>query len=134
MKTIYTPTPLASHPDEVRVISKRFGQGARDIDRYIALDGYKAARKALEMQPDDIINEVKASGLRGRGGAGFATGMKWSFIPKQSQSPKYILINGDESEPATCKDRLLVEYDPHAIIEGVVIAGRAVGAHRGYIK
>ena len=65
MKTIYSPTPLVSHPDEVRIISKRFSQGAREIDRYIALDGYKAARKALEMQPDDIINEVKASGLRG---------------------------------------------------------------------
>ena len=133
MKTIYTQTPLVTHADEVRIISKRFGQGAQSIARYLELDGYKAARKALEMQPDDIINEVKASGLRGRGGAGFATGMKWSFIPKQSEAPKYILINGDESEPATCKDRLLVEYDPHAIIEGVIIAGLAVGSELGFI-
>ena len=127
MKTIYTQTPLVTHADEVRIISKSFGQGAQEIDRYIELDGYKAARKALEMQPDDIINEVKASGLRGRGGAGFATGMKWSFVPKQSEAPKYILVNGDESEPATCKDRLLAEYDPHAIIEGTIIAGLTPG-------
>src|SRR5579859_6994376 len=86
---------LVSHPDEVRVVSRRFGQGAADIDRYIALDGYKAVRKALTMQPDAIINEVKNSGLRGRGGAGFSTGMKWSFVPKQSAKPKYVLCNGD---------------------------------------
>ena len=67
---------LVSHPDEVKMVSKRFGQGATDIDRYLALDGYKAVRKALGMKPDDIINEVKNSGLRGRGGAGFNTGMK----------------------------------------------------------
>jgi len=133
VKTILTPTPLVSHPDEVRIVSKRFGQGATSIDRYIELDGYKAARKALEMQPEDIINEVKVSALRGRGGAGFPTGMKWSFIPKQSDADKYILVNGDESEPATCKDRLIVEYDPHSVIEGTIIAGLAVGAKLGFI-
>ena len=94
---------LVSHPDEVRVISKRFGKGATNIDRYLELDGYQAVRKALGMEPDAIINEVKNSGLRGRGGAGFSTGMKWSFVPKQSQKPKYVLVNGDESEPGTCK-------------------------------
>ncbi len=73
---------LVSHPDEVKVVSKRFGQGATNIDRYLELDGYKAVRKALAMQPDAIINEVKNSGLRGRGGAGFNTGLKWSFVPK----------------------------------------------------
>jgi NADH-quinone oxidoreductase subunit F len=133
MKTAYNPTPLMSHPDEVRIISKRWGQNALDIDRYIELDGYKAARKALEMQPDDIIAEVKTSALRGRGGAGFPTGMKWGFVPKQSDSPKYILVNGDESEPATCKDRLIVEYDCHAVIEGMIIAGLAVGAKLGFL-
>ena len=133
MKTIATPTPLFSHPDEVRVISKRFGKGATEIDRYVELEGYKAAQKALTMQPDDIINEVKTSNLRGRGGAGFPTGMKWSFVPKQSDKPKYILVNGDESEPGTCKDRLIAEYDPHSIIEGVIIAGLAVGAKLGFI-
>ncbi len=124
---------LVSHPDEVKVVSKRFGQGAVNIDRYLELDGYKAVQKALTMQPDEIINLVKNSGLRGRGGAGFNTGLKWSFVPKQSAKPKYILCNGDESEPGTCKDRLIFEHDPHAIIEGVMIAGLAVGAQTGYI-
>jgi len=124
---------LVSHPDEVKVISKRFGKGATDIARYLELDGYKAVQKALGMQPDAIINEVKASGLRGRGGAGFNTGLKWSFVPKQSAKPKYILCNGDESEPGTCKDRLIFEHDPHAVIEGVIIAGLAVGSETGYI-
>ena len=124
---------LVSHPDEVKVVSKRFGKGATDIDRYLELDGYKAVQKALAMQPDAIVNLVKDSGLRGRGGAGFNTGMKWSFVPKQSAKPKYILCNGDESEPGTCKDRLIFEHDPHAVIEGVVIAGIATGSHAGYI-
>ncbi|HXW91473.1 MAG TPA: NADH-quinone oxidoreductase subunit NuoF [Terriglobales bacterium] len=124
---------LVSHPDEVKVVSKRFGLGATHIDRYLELDGYKAVRKALGMPPDTIIAEVKDSGLRGRGGAGFNTGLKWSFVPKQSAKPKYILCNGDESEPGTCKDRLIFEHDPHAVIEGVMIAGIAVGAHVGYI-
>src|SRR5271163_502628 len=124
---------LVSHPDEVKVISKRFGMGATGIDRYLELDGYKAVQKALAMQPDAIINEVKNSGLRGRGGAGFSTGMKWSFVPKQSAKPKYVLCNGDESEPGTCKDRLIFEHDPHSVIEGVMIAGLAVGALSGYI-
>ncbi len=124
---------LVSHPDEVRVVSRRFGQGAANLDRYLELDGYKAVQKALTMEPDAIVNEVKNSALRGRGGAGFSTGMKWSFVPKQSAKPKYVLCNGDESEPGTCKDRLIFEHDPHAVIEGVVIAGLAVGAASGYI-
>src|SRR6202008_2704150 len=124
---------LVSHPDEVKVVSRRFGKGATNIDRYVELDGYKAVQKALAMEPDAIINEVKNSGLRGRGGAGFSTGMKWSFVPKQSARPKYVLCNGDESEPGTCKDRLIFEYDPHAVIEGVMIAALAVGSQTGYI-
>src|SRR5271155_4934255 len=124
---------LVSHPDEVKVISKRFGMGAADIDRYLQLDGYKAVQKALALQPDAIINEVKNSGLRGRGGAGFSTGLKWSFVPKQSAKPKYVLCNGDESEPGTCKDRLILEQDPHSVIEGVMIAALAIGARTGYI-
>ena len=124
---------LVSHPDEVKVVTKRFGQGATSLDRYLELDGYKAVQKALGMQPDAIINEVKNSGLRGRGGAGFNTGMKWSFVPKQSPKPKYVLCNGDESEPGTCKDRLILQHDPHTVIEGVTIAGLSVGAHVGYI-
>ena len=124
---------LVSHPDEVRVISKRFGQGAANIDRYVELGGYTALKKALAMSSDDIINEVKASNLRGRGGAGFPTGMKWSFVPKQAPKPKYVLCNGDESEPGTCKDRLILEHDPHTVIEGVMIAGLSVQAKVGYI-
>src|ERR1043165_3939672 len=124
---------LVFHSDEVRIVSRRFGKGAADIEQYLKLDGYKAVQKALQMQPDDIINEVKTSNLRGRGGAGFPTGMKWSFVPKQSAKPKYVLINGDESEPGTCKDHLIFLHDPHAVIEGTIIAGLAIGSKMGFI-
>jgi NADH-quinone oxidoreductase subunit F len=124
---------LVSHPDEVKIISRRFGMGATDIDRYLELDGYKAVQKALQIGPEGIINEMKASNLRGRGGAGFPTGMKWSFVPKESAKPKYVLCNGDESEPGTCKDRLIFDHDPHAVIEGVMIAAIAINSHKGYI-
>src|SRR6202451_4623677 len=124
---------LVSHPDEVKIVSKRFGLGAINIDRYLELDGYKAVQKALAMEPDAIVNEVKNSGLRGRGGAGFSTGMKWSFVPKTAPKPKYVLCNGDESEPGTCKDRLIFEHDPHSVIEGVIIAGLAIGSKMGFI-
>src|SRR5271169_1395941 len=121
-------------PGEVPVISKRFGiPNANKIDVYRKNDGYQALEKALKMTPDQIIDEVKKSNLRGRGGAGFPTGLKWSFVPKDTSKPKYILANADESEPGTCKDRPLMEMDPHQLIEGMVIAGRAVGANRGYI-
>src|SRR6201992_4255352 len=124
---------LVSHPDEVKLLSSRFGKGATSIDKYIELEGYTAVRKAIELGPEAIIAEMKASNLRGRGGAGFPTGMKWSFVPKQSAKPKYVLCNGDESEPGTCKDRLIFEHDPHSVIEVVMIAAIAVGAHTGYI-
>src|SRR5215204_308301 len=95
--------------------------------------GYKSLKKAMDMSQDDIINEVKASALRGRGGAGFPTGMKWSFVPRQSPKPKYVVCNADESEPGTFKDRYLMERDPHALIEGMIIAGWALGSATGYI-
>jgi NADH-quinone oxidoreductase subunit F len=117
----------------VKVLSRRFGLGATNIDRYIELDGYKATQRAIAEGPEWIINTMKASGLRGRGGAGFPTGMKWSFVPKVSEKPKYILVNGDESEPGTCKDHLIFREDPHSIIEGTIIAGLAVGAKMGFI-
>ncbi len=124
---------LVSHPDEVKIISRRFGLGATDIGKYIELDGYKAVQAAISKGPEWIISEMKASGLRGRGGAGFPTGMKWSFVPKQSEKAKYVLVNGDESEPGTCKDHLIFLYDPHAVIEGTMIAGIAIGAKMGFI-
>ena len=123
------------HPAEVPVVSRRFRvPDARRLDLYLQHDGYKALENALKyMAPDQIIEEVKKSNLRGRGGAGFPAGVKWSFVPKDTSKPKYILANADESEPGTCKDRPLMELDPHQLIEGIIIAGRAVGAHQGYI-
>ncbi len=118
----------------MKVISRRFGlPNSRSIDTFLANDGYKALQKALGMTPDAIIEEVKKSALRGRGGAGFSTGMKWSFVPRQNPKPKYIVCNADESEPGTCKDRLLIEHDPHQLIEGMLIAGLSVDSHQGYI-
>src|ERR1700685_3756377 len=124
---------LVSHPDEVKIVTSRFGLGAAEIDRYIELGGYEAAKKCLAQGPEWIIEEMKASSLRGRGGAGFPTGMKWSFGPKQSEKPKYVLVNGDESEPGTCKDHVIFLDDPHAVIEGTMIAGLAIGAKMGFI-
>ena len=106
---------------------------SQSVATYVAHDGYQAFLKAAKMTPDEIINEVKISNLRGRGGAGFPTGMKWSFVPRTSPKPKYIVVNGDESEPGTCKDRVLIENDPQQLIEGCLIAGLAVDAHAGYI-
>jgi NADH-quinone oxidoreductase subunit F len=122
------------HPAEVPVISRLFGvPDSHTLDVYLAHDGYQGLQRALGLSSDQVIEEVKKSNLRGRGGAGFSTGMKWSFVPKQSAKPKYILCNADESEPGTCKDRPLMEMAPHQMIEGIIIAGRAVDAHRGYI-
>ena len=123
------------HPAEVPVISRLFGvPDSHKLDVYLQHDGYKGLERALkELTPEQVVEEVKKSNLRGRGGAGFPTGMKWSFVPKESAKPTYILCNADESEPGTCKDRPLMEMAPHQLIEGIVIAGRAVGSHRGYI-
>src|SRR4026207_887258 len=109
-------------------------ENSRTIDGYRANGGYKALRKVLDgMSPDDVINEVKKSALRGRGGAGFPTGMKWSFVPKDSPKPKYVVCNADESEPGTFKDRYLMERDPHMLIEGMLIAAYALNAKTNYI-
>jgi len=117
-------------PQETPLISKMWGvKDSHKIDIYLEHGGYQSLEKALkEMTPATIIDEVKKSNLRGRGGAGFPTGMKWSFVPKDSPKPKYVICNADESEPGTCKDRPLMEMDPHQLIEGMVIAGRAIGA------
>ncbi len=100
---------------------------------YQETGGYESLKKALNMSSDEIIAEVKDSALRGRGGAGFPTGMKWSFVPKDSPKNKYIVSNADESEPGSFKDRYLMERDPHSMIEGMIIAGYALGATTGYI-
>jgi NADH-quinone oxidoreductase subunit F len=100
---------------------------------YQETGGYESLKKAMNMAPADIIEEVKKSALRGRGGAGFPTGMKWSFVPKDSPKVKYIVCNADESEPGTFKDRYLMERDPHALIEGMLIAAYALGSRVGYI-
>ncbi len=135
------PEPVTSgalhmrHPAETPLISKNWGiQDSHKIEVYLRQGGYQALAKALkEMTSEAIIEEVKKSNLRGRGGAGFPTGMKWSFVPKDSPKEKYVICNADESEPGTCKDRPLMEMDPHQLIEGMVIAGRAIQSHRGFI-
>jgi len=102
-------------------------------DVYLANGGYGAYRKALTMSPDQVIDEVKKSGLRGRGGACFPTGLKWSFMPKGNDKPKYLAINGDESEPGSFKDRQIFEQNPHQLIEGILIAGYAMGIEKAFI-
>jgi NADH-quinone oxidoreductase subunit F/NAD(P)H dehydrogenase (quinone)/NADP-reducing hydrogenase subunit HndC len=104
------------------------------LEEYIARDGYVGASKALlEMTPEQIIKEVKTSGLRGRGGAGFTTGLKWEFASKSPGDVKYALCNADEGDPGAFMDRSVLEADPHAVLEGMVIAAKAIGAHQGYI-
>ncbi|GAB4172795.1 MAG: NADH-quinone oxidoreductase subunit NuoF [Calditrichia bacterium] len=104
------------------------------IEEYVKTGGYEAAKKALtKMKPEEIIDEVKSSNLRGRGGAGFSTGLKWSFIPKNDNQPHYLLCNADESEPGTFKDRLIIDGDPHMLIEGMIISAYAIRANQSYI-
>ncbi|MEE8577296.1 MAG: NADH-quinone oxidoreductase subunit NuoF, partial [candidate division Zixibacteria bacterium] len=106
----------------------------RSVDRFVEHGGYKAWRKVLtSMKPDEVISEVKSSGLRGRGGAGFPAGMKWGFVPKDSPKPRYLICNADESEPGTCKDRVLMERDPHGVIEGMAIAAFAIACKKMFI-
>jgi NADH-quinone oxidoreductase subunit F len=104
------------------------------LETYEKLDGYQSWRKILagEMTPDEVIDEVKASGLRGRGGAGFPTGLKWSFMPRTAPVQKYLVCNSDESEPGTCHDRDVLRYNPHCLIEGMAIASYAMGATVAY--
>ena len=104
------------------------------LENYLAIDGYKAWRKILEEKtpPETIIEQVKASALRGRGGAGFPTGLKWSFMPRSAPVQKYLLCNSDESEPGTCHDRDILRFNPHSVIEGMAIAAYSMGATVGY--
>ncbi len=120
---------------QLRVVLKNAGIiDPESIEEYIAEDGYEALGKALtEMKPEDVLKEITDSGMQGRGGAFFPTGLKWSFAAKQDADEKYIICNADEGEPGTFKDRLILEGDPHAILEGMTLAGYAVGATTGYI-
>src|SRR5210317_1510147 len=123
-----------THEKEVRVLSGFFGDPeARTLEGWKARGGYQTFQKAFEMGRDAVIDEVKASGLRGRGGAGFPAGVKWSFMPKEKTKPHFLLCNADESEPGTFKDRELLRWTPHQVIEGMIIAAYAIRAKQAYI-
>ncbi len=125
--------PFFGH-QEPRVLRNRGLIAAESIEEYIGRQGYQAACKALwEMTSDQIIREIKDSGLRGRGGAGFPTGMKWEFASRSRASVKYVLCNADEGDPGAFMDRSVLEADPHAVLEGMIVAAKAIGAHQGYI-
>lgn len=119
---------------EVRLLTRNFDRPESwTLDAYEKAGGYRSWKKAFSIDPDALIQLVKDSGLRGRGGAGFPTGLKWSFVPKESKFPKYLCVNADESEPGTFKDRYILERDPHALIEGILVCCRAVGIHHAYV-
>ena len=120
--------------DKDRIFRNLYGQGDWGLKGARARGAWDGTKAILERGRDGIINEMKASGLRGRGGAGFPTGLKWSFMPKEiGERPHYLVVNADESEPGTCKDREIMRHDPHLLVEGCLIAGFAMGAHAGYI-
>ena len=118
-----------------RLLTRNVGvENSHTIDVYMASGGYKSLERAIKkMTPDEVIEEVKSSNLRGRGGAGFPCGLKWSFMPKESEVEKSLAINADESEPGTFKDRVILENDPHMLIEGSAIAAYALGVKRAYV-
>ena len=126
--------PHKPHPKETVVLSKYFGEAdARTLKGWKKRGGYEMLEKALAMEPNAVIEEVKASGLRGRGGAGFPTGLKWSFMPKEKKKTHYLCVNADESEPGTFKDREIMRWTPHALLEGTAIAAHAIQADVAYI-
>jgi len=117
-----------------KILTRRWGTpDSRSLKTYERDGGYQNLKKALAMGPAAIVDEVKKSNLRGRGGAGFATGLKWTFLPKDNPKPRYLCVNGDESEPGTFKDRAIIENDPHSILEGIAITCVAIGAHTAYV-
>jgi NADH-quinone oxidoreductase subunit F len=123
-----------SHEKEVRLLSRGWGDPrTRTVEGWKELGGYEGLKKALGMSRDEVVAEVKESGLRGRGGAGFPAGVKWSFMPKEKKGPHYLLCNADESEPGTFKDRELMRWTPHQVIEGCLIAAYAIQADHVYI-
>ena len=120
--------------NEVCYATLQFESEQWSYENYLKVGGYQAWQKILDekLSPEDVIEIVKASGLRGRGGAGFPTGLKWSFMPRNAPVQKYIVCNSDESEPGTCKDRDILRFNPHALVEGMLIAGYCIGATVGY--
>jgi NADH-quinone oxidoreductase subunit F len=126
--------PHKPHARETVLLSKYFGEAdARTLKGWKKRGGYEMLEKALAMEPNAVIEEVKASGLRGRGGAGFPTGLKWSFMPKEKKKTHYLCVNADESEPGTFKDREIMRWTPHALLEGTAIAAHAIRADVAYI-
>ena len=126
--------PHKPHDKETVILSEYFGDAeARSYAGWVKRGGYKALKASLEMQPAEVIEIVKSSGLRGRGGAGFPTGVKWSFMPKEKSKPHYLCCNADEAEPGTFKDREIMRWTPHALIEGCAIAQYAIQAEITYI-
>ncbi len=117
---------------EVPVVKRYFGK-YEDIKGFMELGGYEALKKALRMKPEEVVEEIKKSGLRGRGGAGFPTGLKWEFALREESNLKFVVCNADEGEPGTYKDRVIIEEDPHSLIEGMLISAYAIGARKGYI-
>jgi NADH:ubiquinone oxidoreductase subunit F (NADH-binding) len=123
-----------THLKEHKIALRNVGQiDPGSIDQYIARGGYEGLKKALAMKPTDIIKEIEASGLRGRGGAGFPTGIKWKYTKPAHEGATYVICNADEGEPGTFKDRILMEEDPHSYLEGLIIAAYAIGASIGYV-
>ncbi len=118
-----------------RIVTRHFDQAdSYRLETYLKDKGYEGARKALtQMTPVQVIDEVKKSNLRGLGGAGFPTGMKWGFIPKDNLKQKYLVVNGDEGEPGTFKDKYIFERDPHALLEGIIVTCYAIGSHKAYV-
>jgi NADH:ubiquinone oxidoreductase subunit F (NADH-binding)/NAD-dependent dihydropyrimidine dehydrogenase PreA subunit/(2Fe-2S) ferredoxin len=122
------------HDKQTKILLKQCGQiDPEDIEAYLGIGGYEGGKKALAMTPFEVIEEVKASGLRGRGGAGFFTGLKWGFCSMSKGTPKYIICNADEGDPGAFMDRSVIEGNPHSVLEGMVIGGYAIGANHGYI-
>src|SRR6202166_2137283 len=119
--------------DKDRIFKNLYGQGDWGLDGARARGAWDGTKAILEKGRDTIVNEMKASGQRGRGGAGFPTGLKWSFMPKTSDRPTYLVVNADESEPGTCKDRDILRNDPHKLIEGCLLAGVGMGVGATYI-
>jgi NADH-quinone oxidoreductase subunit F len=119
---------------EEKVLTKQFDlKNLYKIDVYLEQKGYSAVRKALQMKPQDILEEVKKANLRGRGGAGFPAGIKWGFVPKEVDKPKYLCINADEGEPGTFKDRYIMSHNPHLLLEGIIITSFCVGINTAFI-